>query len=136
MSNKVARTIEEIIKIGRLQKYSQEVSLIINKIHDQGCFLSPHYISQQSWFSYEDSVPRIRLSLVNKEPLHVIWDILHEFGHFLSGKTEIQGPDYKREILAWEWAQKELILYPSLQSLMKDFEEYREGCLESYKKYM
>lgn len=80
-----------------------------------------------------DSNAKIRLNIKkNTETILVIWDILHEYGHFLSGKPEIK--DISREVEAWNRAYMILLNYQELVQSEQSFFKYQTLCLETYYK--
>lgn len=135
--SKLQRTTQEFIKEGKLHEYSDEVTAIIKKIDVEGCGISCHYRADEaSSHSFGPGNTYIRIAMVGKNhPLHIIWDILHEYGHFLSGLPDTNGPNLKRELLAWDFACKELELYPRLKSFTANFDAYKEYCLVGYRKF-
>ncbi len=134
--SKLQRTTQEFIKEGKLHEYSDEVAAIIKKVDIEGCAISCHYRpDESSSHSFAPDSNYIRIAMLDKsESVHVIWDILHEFGHFLSGRPEKQGPDLNRELLAWDYAERELEDYPKLKIHSANFYAYKEHCLEDYRK--
>jgi len=130
--DKETRTINEFIQKGNLSELSSEVDSIIRKIFSNGCTICCHYISDKS--SYNSGPPPIiRIEMNDRNvPVQIIWDILHEYGHFLSGEQEKKGPKINRELLAWQYAKKELENYPKLRQMILEFEAYAEFCLRTY----
>jgi hypothetical protein len=73
----------------------------------------------------------------------VLWDLLHELGHVLSGLPELQGPprteaerteQRRRERVAWEFAWKFIEEHaPDLRVHLEDFDRRREFCMKSYR---
>lgn len=134
--SKLQRNTQEFIREGKLHEYSDEVTAIIKKIDLEGCGISCHYLSEPSSHSFGPEGCYIRIAMMNKlQPMHVVWDLLHEYGHFLSGPPITKGPELEREILAWAFAEKELELYPRLKLFSANFNAYREECLIGYRKF-
>ena len=76
---------------------------------------------------------RIGFKKAKEKPIHYIWDILHEFGHYLSGLPNRHERTFDRELQAWELGLEQLKKYPELFAQVEDFEKYRENCLATYK---
>lgn len=104
--DKETRTINEFIQKGNLSEFNHEVDSILRKILSQGCTICCHYISGKS--SYNSGPPPIiRIEMNNRNvPVQIIWDILHEYGHFLSGEHEKNGPKLKGNYLLGNMLKK------------------------------
>jgi hypothetical protein len=133
--NKTELIAKEFIAVGKLEEFTNEINAIIQKITSRDCRISTHYIlKNKSSILFESTGSIIRIEMSDRSiPIEIIWDILHEYGHFLSGKPETQNANLNREILAWNFAQKELDFYPKLLGLLPDFIAYREHCLDTYR---
>lgn len=130
--NKIEKLIREIVHGCSLKDYEFEIALIVKKIYLSNCTLACHYIGLQSSCRF-DPTPLIRIKVQDRNnPMHVIWDILHEYGHFLSGLPKSRGPNLVREILAWDFARQEVNYYPRLLAALNEFNIYREFCLSTY----
>lgn len=138
MENKIERLKREISKRGNLIKFESVIEKLINEIIDSGCKISCCDICDTS--KIEQSIDgtiknHIRISFKDKKekPIHLIWDILHEFGHHLSGKPNGKEKSYSRESLAWDYGFDTLIKISELKDYQDDFENYKEKCLLTYK---
>lgn len=129
--------IEEFIAKGKLGDFRQPVSRLISKIWDTPlCTISCCDVCERSLNRYQDGEGSfIQIAFKNRqgEPIHIIWDILHEYGHHLSGPPNGE-PLWNREVAAWEYAAEELKQYPELLKHKDAFLAYQEFCLETYRK--
>jgi len=130
---------EELIDRGKLQGFENIISAIVDKIllpATPNCKLACFDCSKSKITQEEgkDSLIQIGIKDRKSEPITVIWDILHEYGHHLSGAPKV-GVDLrlKREELAWEKAYEELQNYPELQNQKESFNDYKEVCLKDYR---
>ena len=128
---------KELVTNGYLQGFENTVSAIVERISETSkCILACDYRSNKSVNaqSVEDG-SRIRIGLKDRRehPITVIWDILHEFGHHLSGMPGETDTKLKRETQAWDKALEELKNYPQLINYKDNFNLYRERCLLTYK---
>lgn len=101
------RLLDEICETAHLQSYRATLSEIVAKIEEDGCWVyTDHYGTESVYTSPLDCAPIIRLSLVGiDKPLWVIWRLLHEYGHHLSGRRQLNDTDIMREELAWNHAK-------------------------------
>lgn len=131
----------EFLTKTKLVGYDQTLFAIIDRILDDDCRISCDDTGPCSRCVQridDKGIPDhiyIAFSYSRERPLHFIWEILHEFGHHLSGKP---GPgedgSVVREELAWDYAGKEILQYPQLIEQKMDFLSYREFCLINYRK--
>jgi hypothetical protein len=117
---------------GNLQKYKKAVSEILDMINAQNCKISYCQTCDVSSIAWSNP-PMIRVSFKVEKPIHIIWNILHEFGHFQSGARAEEMEIYDRELLAWNFAAEEVKKIDELQMQLKDFYEYQNDCLRTYK---
>lgn len=132
---KVKNFIKEICTKGDILQYEQIINTQTHKIVEKGCSISCRYDRGHSVFEQQpDKPPHIRISLIDKKPtpLNIIWAILHEYGHLVSGNKKKEDDTIDREELAWENAQKELKEYPELLKEESSFLAYKTFCLNSY----
>ena len=129
--NKTDRTVAEFCAKGNLENYKEILKQIFEKIENKGCQISTREddISSRHWFIKEKCLIQISFLQSYNNPLDIIWTILHEFGHHLSGepnKADEGNLDIliEREKLAWDYAREELFSYPELNKSIKDFEIY------------
>jgi hypothetical protein len=131
----------EFLAKTKLFGYNETPFAIIERILDNGCAISCDDTGQRSRCAQridDPTVPDhiyIAFGRPRERPLHFVWEILHEFGHHLSGKPG-PGEDgtLAREELAWDYAAKEIQQYPLLVRQIDDFITYREYCLFDYRK--
>jgi hypothetical protein len=131
---------DELIDKGKLTLFENTISAIVDKIYaTPNCVLSCVDLDDVSLNeqSEEDGSHRshIRIGLKDRkgDPITVIWDILHEYGHHLTGMPKQGDLKLKREELAWEKAYEEFQNYPELQSHKESLNDYRELCLNNYR---
>ena len=129
----------EICQNGNLTDYEKIIDFIIKEINLHDCNISCCYnfdtsrIEQSKINGHKKS--HIRISLKNKreKPIHIIFDMLHEFGHFLSGVPIKNTIDINREIIAWDFALKVLRKIPESSIYFDEFYIYRDFCLNTYR---
>jgi len=139
MNDKIKRLSKEICQNGELQDYSIVIEFLIEYIYSKGCRISCNYQTEGSSIEHSmqgEYLTHIRIGMKNRsdKPLTIIWDILHEFGHHLSGKPNATGEKIIREIEAWDIAYKELFNFPVFAEFVKNFQSYKETCLLTYMK--
>ena len=127
------RIVREICYKANLIDYKKEVETIIMKIESSGFRVSCWDNSVNSVIEWGNKLIRIGMQDDTDDKFHVIWDMLHEYGHVLDGQPTSQSPNYQREVSAWKNATKILIQIPGLIGLKKEFNSYRKFCLDSYK---
>jgi hypothetical protein len=131
----------EFLAKTKLVGYDDTPFAIIDRILDHGCGIScddTGLCSRCAQRIDDPTVPDhiyIAFGRTREKPLYFVWEILHEFGHHLSGKPS-PGEDgtVAREELAWDHAAKEIERYPPLGNQIDDFLAYREYCLVNYRK--
>lgn len=139
MTDKLDRLKREICYKGNLSQYEDTIEKILQSIHNSECSISCCDTCENS--SIEQAIDgsfkthiRIGFKRAKEKPIHYIWDILHEFGHHLSGLPNGKERSVGRETLAWELGFEQLKKYPELIEQVKDFENYKENCLRTYRK--
>jgi len=134
LRSKRERLINELCRKAQLEHYRSVLSKIVAMIEDNGCNVCTSDIAVESVYSVtEGQTPVIRVGLFKLDkPLWVIFRMLHEYGHHLSGpKQEDDTPVYREE-LAWKHAETLLPQYPELVKLMAEYEACRAHDLASY----
>lgn len=137
MNDKINRLKREICHKGDLAQYENTIEEILHSIYDAECSISccdsceNSSIEQAMDCSFKTHI-RIGFKGAKEKPIHYLWDILHEFGHHLSGLPNGKEKSVERENQAWEFGLQQLNKYPELFEQMKDFEKYREICLKTY----
>lgn len=137
MIDKKSLLKKEFYTKGNLIDYKDVIEILIDKILDSNCLISACDTCETSGITETKDITKknhIRISFKYKreKPLHLIWDILHEFGHHLSGHPNGLEKSLERERLAWDYGKKILSGYPTLKENEQDYEEYRDNCLKSY----
>jgi len=143
MSTSYNRKAEEICVKGNAPQYLGEVTKLVQAIIDDKCEIACDYSSDRSRCqqSFDDETPSkiwISVRKVRAKPIHLVWDIMHEFGHHQSGKPErgeVEDPVRRliREELAWDKAEALLQDYSTLKMELADFLSYRDFCLIEYR---
>ena len=143
MPKDIRRRAEEICVNGNATEYVHEVTRLVEMIVQNKCNIACDYVNDYSRHldSFEDGKScRIWISVhkVRAKPIHIVWDIMHEFGHHLSGapeKGEVEDTKrrLKREELAWNIAEMQLEGFPTLKLDLADFLEYKDYCLRGYR---
>ena len=135
MIDKIEKLNHEICSKGNLSQYENTVGKILSAIYDAKCTISCCDICEKSRIEHSMSKTHIRIGFkkAKEKPIHYIWDILHEFGHYLSGLPNRHERTFDRELQAWELGLEQLKKYPELFAQVEDFEKYRENCLATYK---
>ncbi|TXI95277.1 MAG: hypothetical protein E6Q35_09950 [Chryseobacterium cucumeris] len=129
------KLIDEFCKNGKLEPFRELMTKILDEIQDRGVQVSIRYDVDFSNFEdfASDENKRIRISLKNvKDPLEVIWVLLHEYGHFLSHTRQNNDSPIAREELAWEKAEEVIKNYSELNEFSISFESCKKRCLNSY----
>jgi hypothetical protein len=139
MIDRKTQLIKAFCAKGKLNDYKEEVEHLIVKILDSNCLISDCDTCETSLIeqSKETNVKnhiRISFKYEKEKPIHIIWDILHEYGHHLSGHPDELEKSIEREKEAWDLGQKIIATYPKLIIEQKDYENYRDKCLKTYSK--
>ena len=132
MTDNKEHLIKEIIDMGKLTDFEEIIRGVIENINQQNFSISARYDSTQSMTRWYPS-RHIFLSLI-KDPLLILWDLFHEFGHVISGEKMIVSKicGYDRELKAWDNAHRDISKYPFLLRHKENFEKYRNACLGTY----
>lgn len=130
--------IHEFFSNGKIYDSGYETIIvkIINRIYKVGFSFALDYAVAESRISWGEKQVWIR---IKKEttPIQYAWNLLHEYGHYLSGEqpanyTELD--ELAREEEAWDNALKEIQTnYPILLNELEDFNSHREFCLKNYR---
>lgn len=128
------RLLDEICANGKLEEFRDTIKEILDEIHQRGCKVSTQYVRPTSSFEwYTPHPPMIRVKMhLNDQPLHIVWALLHEYGHFLSGKRQASDEKMGRENLAWKHADKLVSQFPQLSKHNASYSKYRKTCLKTY----
>lgn len=127
----------EICKKGKLSEFENVLEGLIDSILESDCLISCCDICETSsieQFKNGNFKSMIKIGFKNSrdKPVHIIWEILHEFGHHLSGLPNGKEKSYERELQAWDFGLLELKKYAELLVLEDDYMEYKKSCLSSY----
>lgn len=141
MVNKELRKVDEFCVKGSLHEYRDVLLAIFRRITEAGCQICSREDCSISNHDFEADKCQIRISLlkVYEDPLEIIWTILHEFGHHLSGRIDrakLDDPIFRmaREQEAWERARIEVLIYPVLADNISHFDSYSLRLLDNYKR--
>ncbi len=131
------RLVNELCKNGNLENHREPLASLLDLIHKSGVKVSTRYdMPSSSYEAYVDADKRIRVSLYDlTDPLDVIWEIMHEFGHHLSGERKPEDDTMAREELAWLYADNLLQQFPYFISFKKQYDTCKQNCLHSYREY-
>ena len=139
--SKEKKLVDEFCAKGSLHEYSEILYSIFERIKEAGCRISAREDSAISNHDFETDKCQIRISLlkVYDDPLEIIWTILHEFGHHLSGRIDrakLDDPIFRmaREQEAWDRARIEVLIYPVLADNISHFDSYSLRLLDNYKR--
>jgi hypothetical protein len=129
------RLLNEVCEVGKLEEFRHTLNQLFDEIGQSGCKVSARYDVEYS--NIQDSIEHgshIRISLKNVgNPIDIIWKLLHEYGHFLSGNRKVGDSILQREELAWSHADNVLKNYPQLILLEESYDRCKEKCLNSYR---
>jgi hypothetical protein len=142
----IRNTIRQLIANG-IAPYEKSIAPIIRSIYEANCgIVCDEHISfshlEQTPFNKTDNRPLLFIGLKDrKDPLDVVWSILHEYGHIQQGppgldevlKTE--NAEQAREKDAWDRAQCMMEQDPALKIYARHFTDYRDALLSSYSKH-
>ena len=133
-----ARLIDEIFTVGKLNPmYRATLEEIIVRIEADGCQVMTRYdISSSSYEAYSDGQCIARVSLKDvDEPMNIVWRLLHEYGHFLSGQIQLNDRMIDREERAWQYAD-DLKEYPDLLLCIHDYERCKAHDIKTYQEFL
>jgi hypothetical protein len=138
MTDKIQRLKREIVQNGNLSEFEVTIENLIQIIIESNCDISCDYTSKNSRISQsKDNSFKSHIWLgfknIKEKRIQIIWDILHEFGHYLSGKSKGDERTVEREKHAWDLAFKQLKRDPDLVTYSDDFKLYRDNCIKTYK---
>ena len=128
--------LDEICTKGGLElSYRSVLERIIIRIEKDGCIVTTRYDMKSSSYDTNIESDIIRVSLKDvEEPLNIIWRLLHEYGHYLSGRAKVGDQKMQREDLAWKHADTLVREYPELLPRIDDYERCKEQDLNSYRR--
>lgn len=135
---KLKQIINEFCFEWDLELYRSCLEIAIQIIKDNDFSVSIWRNGPRSKINWDQNHIQIAISEKSKGTLAIIWDILHEIGHLLTGNpknNDFSTPDkITREEIAWEnaWIIVKSKM-PALVIAYEDFNNYRNDCLMSYK---
>jgi hypothetical protein len=136
------RVIESVKRYPVLLAYTDTLEFVFSAFYLQG----GHVIYVEHLKSSEFNPIRLHGKRVanliigakdRKDPMDIIWSVLHEWGHLLQTPQteEIRlNPQltYYRERDAWDKAETKFKEYPALAPFLGKFYAYRDFCLNDY----
>lgn len=132
------RLVEEICAKAKLDvAYHATLAQLITRIEAGGCDVMTREDGiPSSYYPCTDRPPIIRVNVKNVEtPFNVFWDLLHEYGHHLSGKRQAEDESLEREELAWQKADALIGQYPDLVLRSDEYERWKEHDINTYRAY-
>lgn len=137
MTDKLEKLKREFCHKGSLTQFENVVGKILVSIFESDCSISCCDTCETSSIEQAtDGTFKTRIRIGFKRPkeksIHYIWDILHEFGHHLSGLPNGTERSIERESKAWDLGLEQLRKYPELIEHEDDYTKYRELCLKTY----
>lgn len=129
-----SQLINEICKNGLLEDYRDTIELILKEIFKNGAKVSCKYNETPSNIDPDRVRPHhIRVSMIQvKDPINIIWNILHEYGHYLDWPVKVKDSRIDREETAWKYAELMLRRYTQLLKEIEKFDIYKNWCLGTY----
>jgi hypothetical protein len=110
----------------------------VSSLQRSGWSVSTRYDERRSVTEFGDhGAALVRLypcSGNDSEPLNVIWDLVHEWGHLLLGPGSVaERLTCEHERKVWRRGWQELCeKCPELKAHLNQFEKRKEDCLRSY----
>jgi hypothetical protein len=137
LNDKIQRLKREIVQNGNLIEFETAIGDIIQNIIESNCDISCDYTCENSRISQSiDNSFKSHIWLgfknIKEKPNQIIWDILHEYGHHLSGKADGKEKTRERERVAWDLGLKQLSCFPELTGYVDNYKSYRDKCLKTY----
>lgn len=126
--------VNELCANGNLEKFRETIKKMLTDIYQKGAKVSCKYNEAASNIDRSLDRPKhIRVSMIQvKDPLNIIWNILHEYGHYLDWPRIVDHTVIQREENAWKKAEIEINKYPELIKEMESFKNHRDWCLQTY----
>lgn len=126
--------VNELCVNGNLVKFRETIYRMLTVIYQNGATVSCKYNETASNIDSNPERPKhIRVSMIQvKDPLNIVWNIMHEYGHYLDWPRIIDHTVIEREENAWKLAEIEIQKYPQLVKEIERFKKHRDWCLETY----
>ena len=145
LERQISQAVSYLVVEGNLAAYENELTLIVTAIFGRNCGLVCKTTLPSSHLAQTphnpDNRPIMHIGLLGrKQPLEIIWSMLHEYGHVLQGSAALKeveldkSLEYPREKDAWDKAEIELVKYPRLVANISEFYDYRDFALNTYEK--
>ena len=138
----IERAVNEFCQEGNLEDYRNLLLHLFTEIKNSGCLISTKYNDGYSLHEKSPTSCRIRISFARKypTPTHIIWIILHEFGHHFE-PLDIEDKDnieirVQHEEKAWEWAYNKILTIDELKNKIDEFIECKEYYMKDYYKHL
>jgi hypothetical protein len=135
---KKTQLVKEICAKGGLLGFEALVDKLISRIHEADCKISccdtcfDTKINQDLKGEQKSHI-QLGFKTIRERPIHLIWDIFHEFGHHLSGLPQPgEERTVERETQAWNLGLNVLHEYPDLLSEEADYLAYAKSKLQTY----
>ncbi len=107
------------INSDQLLKFISEAGVKVSTCYDVG---------HSNFEDCNDHIPRIWINLINVvHPLDIVWELMHEYGHYMSGKRKPGEITLESEILAWSHADRTPLAIVSVLHFDKN-KNYRMLC--------
>lgn len=139
--NKIKKKVNEFCIEANLENFREVLVDIFSRIEENNCWISARYDAGPSIHEFPNDTGRcmirIPINQFKDKPIKIIWTILHEFGHHISGrfdKNNASAPGFiiQREISAWEYARSYIIENEHLRDQIDEFNIYADSCLNTY----
>lgn len=117
------------------QKYYEVVKYIYEDLlrRKSNLILNQTVNRSKTEFNIDEGTSKVELN--NKNHKNIIWSLIHEYGHVINGCPKKSAAGSKeREESAWEKGFEKISrLYSIIQKDKKDFDDWRDDCLKTYK---
>ena len=128
--------IDEICVNGKLEVHRKVIEDIFSAFELKPCSIACKYNGTPSVTEFNPNGTIIRLDVKDREsPLNIIWDLMHEYGHFFNGSIDDKNDKNKiaiSEYKAWRFADEFFDCFLELQQYRTEFNKYRQVCFSSY----
>jgi len=141
----IRNTMSQLIANG-LGPYEKSIAPVIRSIYEANCGIIcdehlPFSHLAQTPFNKAENRPLLFIGLKDrKDPLEVVWSLLHEYGHVQQGEPTLAeilkdgNAKQAREKDAWNRAELIMAADPFLRQYAQHFSQYRDTLLGSYSK--
>lgn len=110
------------------------MSLLYDEIESNGCKISARYERPTSSHEFlsDGCIMRVCLKDIYVKPIEIIWSMIHELGHHISGRPDKYSDKISREKLAWELGRSIATKFPELALKIDDYNDYARICVQTY----